>query len=625
MSKFRFEESTPYFKATLSPVDPDYPTGLPGAATIFNKINDSSGFIQKKWFDTKKRYSVQTNEYIENCMAFVSHFNKVVSAFDPILTDYDRQEVLPSTCGLGMIKPTHTDFDARGNYDEGSDYEYPSDLIAAVASYYGKYAKREKAKKVTLPRGKNSGWPYPISGRQRNLADILLSLNVAVGFAGRKAGWRLSDTTSFLENTHGNAFLIPGERYQHTTRTMPVITTDSLLFSHNLEPRVRTILMSGKYAVAWNKPFVNAVLQDLMKTPVHVQTRPEISKRISDAETKKWFLYAVDAKRFDGRHGGRRGNQIMKLICDVFGSADNLKDLIHEYSLPVLAFDNRGAYLSKNTGRALMLPSGVSSTTIVNCVGNLVISVGVYARVKGISYAEAVAGLHSKWDFLAWGDDGLLMSPDAIDEKDLTRAYEFFKFSAEFEPTVKFLGSNYAKGFFTGSMDVGYSMGRAVQQQFFPERVKPFPFSTIGYIARLELMGPKAKEFHSIMLRMWPETLGVPFRYEDREATLRALLPEVEKHADKISAIDDVLNVLTHGIDSPDGLSPDLAMFEDFLGISSIDISDPVKILTDAKIDEQFVKKIKMLTSGDLSQYPGIMSDLSRVFNLRLQRSQPLY
>lgn len=624
-----FDEANQYFEASLDHTHADYERGLPGPAPIFAKINDSSGFIQRKWLDVKKRYQRPLHEYVESCQLFIDRFNTVTNAFDPLLTDYDKQIVLPTTCGLGFIKPTHTDFDARGNYDEGGNFRYPTALIDAVVKFYSSHiVKRGDATKITLPRGKNSGWPHPISGRMREVTDILLGLNVGLGIAGKRVGWRLSELTRFLEGYHGPAMLIPGERYQHTTRTMPAILAEGTYYSKNLEVRVRTILMSGKYAVAWNKPFVNSVLENLLHNPMHTQKRTDIRKRIADAQGRGWHLYAVDAKRFDGRHGGKRGDQIMLAISKAFGNAANYQDLTHEFALPVLAFDSKGAYLSRNSGEALMLPSGVSSTTIVNCVGNCVISAGVYSLITKRSYADTMASYQKDWDFLAWGDDGLLMSPLEIPEAELSAAYTKFDFSAEFEPTVKFLGSNYAKGTFSGTMDIGYSMGRAVQQQFFPERVKLYPFSAVGYIARLELMGPtKAREFHMSMYKMWDvEKMGPLFKYEDRVATLHSLLPLIEKHADKISSVDDVLQVLTHGIDDADlGLDSELEMFSEFLGLTQVDVTDPIEMLHKQGVDEYLINKIAKLVKGDFSQYSHILSDLARLYSLTLRSGQPLY
>lgn len=629
------DEKRPFCTFLLTDVHPDFPGGVPSPSGDFVRVGASSGYLQKRVKDNAKRYSQDMQTAMDNSLKFIDTYSKVVKKVEPLLTDYDKQIVLPTTCGLSFIKPSHSDFDARGTLRDGKDYTYPQELYDAVKKFYLSTKTRSQVDvSISLPRGRNSGWPLPISGGNRALSDVALAINVAISLGFKKAGSRLADATDFLSNYHGPAYLIPGERYQHSSRTMPMMAGSRWYFSKQIEPRVRTILMSGKYAVAWNKPFVNRVLADMLKSKPHAQQRGQISGRISAAIKKGWRLYAVDAKRFDGRHGGTRGQQIVSLIADVWSDSPShalqvKKDLMDEMNLSVLQLSEKGAFLSKKTSTALLLPSGVSSTTIVNCAGNIMITVGVVSKIMGWSPTSTIERFGKEWDFLAWGDDGLIMVNRDISDAELTSAYKAFEFDAEFEPTVKFLGSNYAKGTFQGSMDLGYSVGRAVQQQFFPERMKVYPFTTIGYIARTLLMGDKGKEWHKHMLREWPvEQLGKPFEYNQFEERLALLIPEVQKHSEKISQLDDVLQMISHGIgpDISSSLDPVFEDFEDFFGLNSVDVTDPQKFLTEMKgVNSHFIGLIRDLQNGDLAAYRKILDSLGRDFGVRYLPGNPVY
>lgn len=595
--------------------------------------NRRGGFVEKKVQTLKKRYSFSRYDIVDEMKTYVGFCHKISRLYDPLFSQFDKDEILPTTCAMGFTKPHHTDLEFLGELDpeHRSSFNYDPAHLEAMNKFYSKYKVKDHGDDYSLsfPRGKNLGFPHPISGKRRGLTDVLLALHVALALGGRKAGMTLEEVTRFLESYHGPDFFLYAERYQNTARPQPLRLIEGDYVSTSFEFRVRGIYMSSKYKVAWNRRFVKKVLKDIMNHPAHNQDRSAIIKTIKRYKDLGWLIKATDISRFDQAHGGERGEEIVSLMCKIWGSESDKVSLMHEFNSTLLTMTREGAFDIE--GRPI-LPSGASFTTVLGCVGNSTIVIGVVSVLLGVSYDEAVNLHGSSWDYLAWGDDLLLFLKDkSITDQDIIDAYASFMIKVDFEPATRYLGTLYGPGEYTGSITLGYPVSRAVQTQWFPERQKLYPFNTIGYVARLQLMDQSAAPiFHEMTMKMWDEEKqGPKFAFSDKSEVLLALLPEVQKHSDKIGEIDDVLNLFVHGLAGeigPDQITG-LGDFEEFLGLGQVDVSDPAQFLRNDVDDVpiSIIGDIKQLQNGDFSVYKRIMISMVEFYNLTWRMGDVLY
>jgi hypothetical protein len=596
-----------------------------------------TGYIQKKLIDIGKRYQVNLLDLVDEFDAYGAFLDKVINIFEPLLTDFDKQEVLPSTCAMGFTKPHHTDLEFLGDLGkpETSSVTYRDDIIKAVENFYLSYAKDidpdEKAG-YSFPRGRNAGYPTPISGRRRGLTDVLLATHVGLVLCFKSQGRTLEDLSRFLEGFHGEPITIYGERLQHTAKVQPLFTDGIDLFSRNFEMRVRGIYMSPKYMVAWNRPLVKYSLSTLLKTPQHKQDRTYIVDKVLSRVSAGWLVIPLDISKFDQISGGARGLQILRSIYNVWGSpfaSISYEDLEHEFKTTLVTF-TRNEALARRDYPILM--SGASFTTLVGCVHNTVMTTQAVSDAINLAPDKVLATMGSNWDYLSWGDDTVLMfSPDLVRRYDLSidklaTIYSNYGITVTSEPCIKYLGNVIHHGEFRGSIDTGYGVGRMIQQQFFPERKKEYPFTTVGYIARLNLVGDKASAFHDIMFDVWDEKkMGPYFRFEDRSSVLLSLLPEVEKHAERLAEIDDILQLFVHGadanadeIDVPDD-------FIAFLGIGQVDLTDPAEFLSKEGLSQELFTLVRNLQEGQSEAYFPLLERITHDFDLTWRSGDVIY
>lgn len=622
-----FDGKTPYFPVQVLQSTEAFPGALPLVRRDFQPLSSSGGYFGKKVLDINRRYNRSLHETLEVAEGFTDAFNLRINQFDSLLTDYDKEVVLPTTCGLGYQKPAHTDFDALGYLGLDTDFEYPIQLEDAVVEYYKKYLipETDDLQKISLPRGKNIGYPYPIGGRKRELSDALLAISVAL-VQGAEAGGigTLDGLYDFLRKYHGPAFTQQGERYQHTGKEMPIVVQDGVFSSTNFEPRVRVICMSPKVSIVKMRTPVKRFLYTLMAAPEHTQDRDAIQTRIDTMLRDYKTVIAVDASKFDFRHGGKRGKQMLRIISRVLDDDRFLEDAYTDFDTELVVYGHKRAYKAPGD---VLLKSGMGTTTLIGCVGNKMATSFALQKVLGGDYRKIVGSVGEDYDLLAWGDDGVLALKSDIPISDLQAAYKECKMEVEPEPTLKFLGYNYDKGDFAGSMDIGYSVGRAIQQQFFPERPKLYPFSTVGYIARLELMTTRGKDFHNMMLKHWDDNLGEKFSFDEKGQVLRDLIPEIQKQAEKLQQMDDILNIFTHGIQEID---PDLISISDdmaeLLGtVGTVDVTDPIEFMREYDVAPTLIPLIAKFLKGDLNIYPQIVYDIQRIFNLNWKAGGVIY
>nr|UXE05528.1 MAG: RNA-dependent polymerase [Phineus pisuviri-like virus 1] len=609
---------------------PSYGLALPPLGADQKRIQ-VRGYLAKRLKDIKARSMEPRHEQLEKKVEFEKMFNTVTSSLQDLLTDYDREVVLPSTCALSMIKPSHTDLEEKGTLvDSGSDTLYDEAVVKAVGEWYRKFHKDEfVSTKIRLPRGKNTGYPILVGGMSRESNSAALAWHVAVALGAQKKGWTLADLNRFMAQYHGEPFFMYGERYQHTGKYMPLISNMEIKWTKNFEPRVRSIWMPPKYAIAWNKPHANYWVNLYLNTPVHTQDRVELDKGIRGRmDTGNFDGFAIDVSGFDRQHGGKRGTQILRMLTDMapIGSFD---DIATEWDMRGISFYRGNVYESRN--RPLLF-SGFSHTTAVGCAAGMVAMTQAFCHILSVTPDNFLNNIMGTSVFpYAWGDDLVVL----VDKKhnlqmvDIVSAYQVScKIEVTEEPTLKYLGSNYAKSTFGGSMDLGYSVGRAIQQQFFPERRKEYPFSTIGLIARCDLMGAKGEAFFkAIQDRHWDdELLGEKISWGERHGFIESVADDIEKYAKRISQMDDVLNMLVHGLaDHPD-VQTGFEVYDDFLGKSSVDLTDPESFLREeGGIPDSLINSVKRVLTGDFSNYAMSVDEFTRFSGLKWNRSDVVY
>lgn len=626
---------TKYFTVEILRGSTKYPGALPALSGKASLVRDHFRFVAKKRADYLRRYNRSLTDVTETATKFVTDANSYTAVVEPLLTDYDKEEVLPSTCALGLWNSACTDLDAQGYLGQDSDVEYPNDVFKAIVDFYSKYTPKSASElSLAMTRGKTIGYPYMVGGMNRSLNAVFMALSAAwvVGIRKKNSSDSLADLYNLMRSYHGDPFAIEGSRQQHTTKEMPMVLTDGIFSSTNFNPRYRIINMDPKVSVMVIRADIKRMLEGIKKSPVHTQNRDEITKRISDAVAKGWTVYAVDHSKFDFRHGGKRGLQQIAIHGAILKSKDYVNSATLAFKTRFFTYGHR--QVLQFPGDSL-LKSGMGNTTIIGCTGNLSSFVAALSKELRISPASVLQKMGTEWDALMWGDDCVAMFKDPTWKDKLSKGLKYYKLEVEEEPTVKYLGVNYSQGKFEGNFDKGYSVGRAFQNLFFPERTKDYPFTTIGYIARLDLMGAKGSEFHTRVLPYFEQLkLGDPFAFADRHARLEAMIPDMERQAAKISQMDDVLNIFTHGIQDMD---PNLVEIPDeymkILGLTTlVDLSDPKAFLSQEnadnpteKIPDQILAGVGDLMKGDFSRYSLLVSELVNFYKLTWAQGSVLY
>jgi hypothetical protein len=618
------------FRSYVGP-HPDLGNGLPFLTGDFSRTYPSY-FLDIRLRKNNARREQGFNDLLEIKDEFEAKMNDLIRNFDPLLTDYDKEFVLPNTCALSMVRPTHNDLDEKGVISSpGSNFKYSSDVLDAVRTLYAPYiAKGQLKDTITLPRGKFLGWPTMATGMSRQVNDTLLAWHATMvqGFKARKMS--LASALTFLEGYHGPCFQLYGERLQHTNKMMPLIANGSVTWSRNFLPRVRSIWMAPKVAVIWNKKSANFFVDVFLKCPFHTQDRPSLQTQV-ESLLKTHDSFAVDVSGFDRSHGGARGEQLLRLLCEMSPHA-SFDDINTEWNIPAVTYFN-GKMITLVDKPILW--SGFSHTTVIGTIGNICGFIAAFAGLLRVQPSEVVAMIKRR-DLVpfAWGDDLMVFTAKHlnVDMDALKLAYkEFANLDVDEEAVLRFLGTNYSKGRYDGSMDVGYPIGRAIQQQMFPERVKMWPFSEVGYWARLQLISEsKRSSFHDIMLEhYWDEDLLGPrtslSNWADR---LPILLVAVEKFSYRISQMDDILQMLTHGLayDDVSTGSGELDMFLDALRGSSADMTKPEKLIEEhEEIARSMLPLIKKFKLGDLSVYNSGISTIATQFKFSYSLGDVLF
>jgi hypothetical protein len=632
------EYPNPWFVTRILKNSEKFPGAPPMMSTQARVIRDHSGYVSFKKKSGSRRYDRSLLDAQAAAQEFSSKVIRYGGAVKHLFTDYDLEHVIPSTCALGIWASASTDFENQGQMGLDSDVEYPPEIESAVIEWYKKYMPKEDKTSFSFQRGKGLGFPFNgVSGMNRSLNDTFLSIQAAMVIGNRtvdNSNDQLAGLYDKIRSFHGDGFVSEGFRFQHKQGELLMNLTEGYMSSEQLNPRPRTIIPSSKLDVMQTREPVKKLLGSILKSPNHTQDRAEIAQRISAAQKKGWFVVGTDYGKFDFRHGQKRGAQQIRIHGKVLNDERYIND-------SMISFDMRAFINGYNQVWELpgsdWLKSGMGNTTLIGCTGNWA---GVLASLSyGLrrSARSLLSSYGSNWDCLMWGDDCVFMCSDPAWYDALKKGYKRYKLEVTEEPTIKYLGTNYSKGEFTGTMDNGYAIGRAFQQSFFPERRKEWPFSTIGYIARLDLMGPKGEDWHTAMKPYFEELdYGEWFSFSERHNVLLAMIPEIQKKAEKIGSLDEVLQIFTHGLqgdDFPDDIIPPI--YYELLGMETqVDLSDPAKFISDLVQDQpeiyqrltpDILKSISELMGGNFNSYSRTLSSLTTAFSLQYQAGSVIY
>lgn len=614
-----------WFEMSIKHGSPDFPGGIPSLKNHMIKMSPR-GYIGKKVLDLRSKYSKTDADLLAAVSTYKEKITKLIGLYDSYMTEYDR-EILATTCANGIWKGAHTDLDATGGPGAFNDFEIPNDVIAAVTDYYNKVTPiRPEDISTSMVRGKNTGWPHPISGIQRELNLGLYSVHASIAALASSSKSSLKEVISQLERYHGPAFAIYGERTQHTAKTMPMILQSGILYTKNFEPRKRGILMVPKFVVMRNRVGVQHAKHKILNSHIHNQSRPNLVKDIP-AACSNYKVKAVDWPKFDFTFGGRAGRSVLRIIAGISDNKLMMEDLLLEFEMPLLYFGYHGAYMDKS---APQLPSGASFTSLMGCTANFSTVVWALSKVKSISPSEVIASLDKTWFLRCWGDDTIIgLKESWCTHETLFKAMnDIIKKEMDVEPVIKYLGDVYA-GDEIKDVNKGYQLSRWVQQEYFPERIKDYPFAVIGHIARLSKLDSSLhKEIHNQSLKIWdPKVLGEPFHWSDHGIIMDKAVKDVEKYAAKISQIDDILQFMTHGnedafITEEDA---DSEFIHKLLGVVSVDISDPIKMLEDHSKYRNLRLALDRFNQMGFAAYSDILTALRSDFNLKYAKGDLLY
>lgn len=374
--------------------------------------------------------------------------------------------------------------------------------------------------------------------------------------------------------------------------------------------------MGTKFGILWNRLETKKLLKAAMAQPQHNQNRSELKATIS-----KWKrdvnsdVVAVDISKFDKGHGGDVLRLFARHMARVTGSRQVEDDFMAEVTMPLMVSYSTGLFFTSDE-IAPQLPSGVSFTTVAGLFFGDYVSRFIVKQAGG-----NLAARGSQWDYLNWGDDMLIRMPKEFElSSKLDAIGQRLGLALTEEPTLKYLGFNYGSGEYQARE--GYSIGRLLIKQFFPERPKAYPYSTIGYGARLDFI-PGAKQFHEKFSRIaWDERLyGPKFAFADRR---QAVAKAMEKAALETAPDTDALNFLLHGLDpdegqrilSDAGISLDVS---DWIGGQYSDLTDPRRFLTeDVDFDaSRYSRYISNLETSGVAALPALMTQFATDQDLR--------
>lgn len=603
-----------YFTSELRVSHPDFGYAPPPPPP---HITPSRGSYQATLLSkTLKAYSKPVQDF-QPKVNYMNALEVKLHSLSPFFSEADEEE-LKTCCYLGFGGRHHAQSDEGRSIGNDFEIDFDQEVLSAVSDQWKKTLRAHRSEimsslRLVMPTGTSLGWPYLFQDNSDNVRTFFLGMMALALQADRSIGRSLADVESLLERSHGARFIVPGWRYQHTKKVVPMFTREGMYWTQNLEFRTRLIAMVGKEGVLWNRRAAKIAINTALKMPQHAQNRTYIQSVISKWQNDPSLqVVAVDVSGFDNGFGGKNLVTLLSVYSDITGT--DHQDLVSEVSAPMLVPFGQSLYTT--TQRVTpQLPSGASFTSGVGLLAGDYL-IGKLYKILGISLKPHYDGV--KVMYLNWGDDMLIAVPKAVDVK---KAYDTLSLHSglefDFEPTIKYLGFNYGSG--SLQADHGYSIARLVIKSLLPEQKTFYPFSLIGYAARLQFI-TKAKEFHDIFTTLfWEDRYGPKFPFSELKSRLSHAL---EESAKLDSVPRDTLNFLLHGNnpeDDPNSLSHIDFDFSKWIGNSFIDVTDPEKAVRDSssKLASVHLRWIRQVADSGTPALIGLADQLSAQYSWR--------
>lgn len=578
----------------------------------------------------QRLYSSSINENLDGFWKYVDILSRLYKAYKPFLNSYDIQQLLPTTTALSYMKPHHTQLDERGYIYKKRNYDLPPELEEVLVRYYRPWIKKAKGNvSLTITLGKNPGWPSPKGGRSEEEGDVLDAVHAATAEGAHVNGWRLSTLKQTLEGMFGPMFTIPGFRHQMKDGWFFEKYLEGICYFLNSMYRVRAINMNALLSKCFNNPVVKPCLHGVLESYFHTQNRPEMASRIYSWKRKGWHYTATDFARYDFHMGFEHGKSCLRIAAKAYSDDWEAiyQDLCTEFDTDNILYDRNGLYI---TPGGSYLSSGISTTSLVGSIGSHILMLELVHMLTGWSYAKCQEEHMRSWDAITFGDDAVIAISDQIIlpewkpfswDKALEAVSKITGMTITQETSMRFLGYHYLMDNYPDA-PIGYQNWRFVQQMAFPERRKVYPFTFIGYAARMSLIPEveRAKDIHNANKQFFEELeLGEWMPYDKIRDKLVYFQKHPELTAKGKAEMHAILQVLTKGLEAEDAIN--MGLIEDdlwcqLLGPATADITDPVKFISDKHphASKQLIQAIAQVKSGAIHQLPAVFSLMTSIY-----------
>jgi len=573
--------------------------------------------------------------------------NKLLQLFGHLLSDYDVLQLMNSTCALGLIPPRHSYLEESGTIQFGNDMKYSDSVIRRTAEDI-KPTYSNKVKYYSIPRGTNPGWPFFVPGTRRELTNKFLLISAAIALGARKVKSSLSSLLGTLSTDFGHPIHLSGERFSHTDKEMIANYAEGIYTSTSFHFRVRMILMVSKISVIFNKPEANNLLDAILKSSFNFQDR-SIMHPVQTYLTNsmEWVQLPTDIKKYDHHIRGERLQSILKIINAIDPSI-NTDNFITEMNGTIVTAYQGSLYTQSDTSYPQMLVSGASPTTVIGTLGSRMFWNNFKAEVSKrfhVNLREAdnrtinpgnIADSLKHFDTVHYchGDDNWGAIRVEVFKKLFKHTDDFLQFYGEInkievklEDLSKFLGFVSGNNNFQGTITTGTPVYRFIQSLIYPERRKQYPFTVVGYIAKVLMQDSQLhSELHNLVLQIWDNPLftldlGPKFEWKDRQKVLDDLKILLLKHPEKLSQLNEEVLRLTSGLTEHYNLldlPPELSNLLDIMGMPHIKSSDPEEFfnLLSEDVDKPFITRAERILQGQLQDAPVLAKETAREANL---------
>lgn len=578
----------------------------------------------------QRLYSASVQEALDGYWRYVDILKRLYEAYKPLLNSYDIEQLLPTTTALSYMKPHHTQLDERGYIYKQRNYTLPQELEEVLVQYYRPWiAKCLNEVSLTITLGKNPGWPTPKGGRSDEEGDMLAAIHAAVAVGAHANGWSLATLIATLEGMFGKSFTIPGFRHQMKDGWFFEKYLEGTVYFLNSMFRVRAINMNLLLSKCFNNPYVKPALHGVLASDMHTQDRTVMSNRIYSWKKKGWHYVATDFSRYDFHMGFQHGKSCLRIAsrasCPNWEPMYN--DLCTEFDTDNILYDRNGLYI---TPGGAYLSSGISTTSLVGSIGSHIITLEMVHLLTGWDYAHCQREHMRSWDAITFGDDAVFAISDTIIlpqwkpfdfDKVLPEVSKVTGMTITKETSMRFLGYHYIMDDYPDA-PIGYQNWRFVQQMAFPERRKVYPFTFIGYAARMTLIPERERAIaiHNANKPFFEELdLGEWMPYDK----IRAKLEYFQQHPELLekgkTELHAILQVLTKGLEANEAV--DMGLIDDdlwiqLLGPASADLTDPEKYITENRptVNKQLIDGIAKLKSGAIHQLPLVLSQMTAIY-----------